>query len=56
MYIPHGATTVKQDHIDDFIKSSIADGTGSILHDPGATGSTLSQDETNPKLFAFTEV
>jgi autoinducer 2-degrading protein len=56
MYILMVRLTVKQDRIDDFIKASIADGTGSVLHEPGCQRFDIIQDETNPKLFAFTEV
>ena len=56
MYILMVRLTVKQDHIDDFIKASIADGTGSVLHEPGCRRFDIIQDETNPRLFAFTEV
>ena len=56
MYILMVRLTVKQDHIDDFIKASIADGTGSVLHEPGCHRFDIIQDETHPTLFAFTEV
>jgi autoinducer 2-degrading protein len=56
MYILMVRLTVKQDRIDDFIKASIADGTGSVLHEPGCRRFDIIQDETNPRLFAFTEV
>ena len=47
--------TVKQDHIDDFIKASIADGSNSLQNEPGCHRFDIIQDETNPKLFGFTE-
>jgi len=56
MYILMVRLTVKQDHIDDFIKASIADGSSSLRHEPGCHRFDIIQDETNPKLFAFTEV
>jgi (4S)-4-hydroxy-5-phosphonooxypentane-2,3-dione isomerase len=56
MYILMVRLTVKQDHIDDFIKASIADGTNSLRHEPGCYRFDIIQDETNPRLFAFTEV
>ena len=56
MYILMVRLKVKQDHIDDFIKASIADGTGSVLHEPGCRRFDIIQDETDPTLFAFNEV
>jgi (4S)-4-hydroxy-5-phosphonooxypentane-2,3-dione isomerase len=56
MYILMVRLTVKQDHIDDFIKASIADGTNSLRHEPGCYRFDIIQDETNPTLFAFSEV
>jgi len=55
MYILMVRLTVKQDHIDDFIKASIADATGSVLQERGCRRFDIIQDETNPRLFAFTE-
>ena len=56
MYILMVRLKVKQDHINDFIKASIADGTGSVLHEPGCRRFDIIQDETDPTLFAFNEV
>ena len=56
MYILMVRLKVKQDHIDDFIKASIADGTGSVLNEPGCRRFDIIQDETDPTLFAFNEV
>ena len=56
MYILMVRLKVKQDHIDDFIKASIADGKGSVLDEPGCRRFDIIQDETDPTLFAFTEV
>jgi autoinducer 2-degrading protein len=55
-YILMVRLTVKQDHIDDFIKASIAGATGSGLQEPGCRRFDIIQDETNPRLFAFTKV
>ena len=46
----------KQDHINDFIKASIADATGSVLNEPGCRCFDIIRDETDPTLFAFNEV
>jgi len=56
MYILMVRLKVKQDHINDFIKASIADGTGSVLNEPGCRRFDIIQDETDPTLFAFNEV
>ena len=56
MYILMVRLKVEQDHINDFIKASIADGTGSVLHEPGCRRFDIIQDETDPTLFAFNEV
>ena len=48
MYILMVRLTVKQDRIDDFIKASIADGTGSVLHEPGCRRSTSSRTRPTP--------
>jgi (4S)-4-hydroxy-5-phosphonooxypentane-2,3-dione isomerase len=55
IYILMVRLTVKQDHIDDFIKASIADGTNSLRHEPGCLRFDIIQDETSPRLFALTE-
>ena len=56
MYILMVRLKVKQDRIDDFITASIADGTGSVLNEPGCHRFDIIQDETDPTLFAFNEV
>jgi quinol monooxygenase YgiN len=56
MYILMVRLTVKQAHIDDFIKASIADGSSSLRHEPGCLRFDIIQDETNPALFGFNEV
>ena len=56
MYILMVRLKVKQDHINDFIKASIADGTGSVLREPNCHRFDIIQDETDPALFAFNEV
>ncbi len=56
MYILMVRLKVKQAHIDDFIKASIADGMGSVLHEPGCRRFDIIQDDTDPTLLAFTEV
>ncbi|MGE3538378.1 MAG: putative quinol monooxygenase [Candidatus Tectimicrobiota bacterium] len=56
MYILMVRLKVKQAHIDDFIKASIADGTGSVLTEPDCHRFDIIQDETDPTLFAFNEV
>ena len=56
MYILMVRLKVKHDHINDFIKASIADGTGSVLHEPNCRRFDIIQDETDPTLFAFNEV
>src|SRR6266480_1890833 len=56
MYILMVRLKAKQDHINDFIKASIADGTGSVLHEPGCRRFDIIQDETDPTLFAFNEI
>ncbi len=56
MYILMVRLQVKHDHLDDFITASIADGSGSVLHEPGCRRFDIIQDETDPTLFAFTEV
>jgi len=48
MYILMVRLKAKQDHINDFIKASIADGTGSVLHEPGCRRFDIIQDETDP--------
>jgi len=56
MYILMVRLKAKQDHINDFIKASIADATGSVLNEPGCRRFDIIQDETDPTLFAFNEV
>jgi autoinducer 2-degrading protein len=56
MHIVMVRLKVKQNHIDNFIKASIADGTGSVLNEPGCRRFDIIQDETDPTLFAFNEV
>ncbi|MGH8058303.1 MAG: putative quinol monooxygenase, partial [Candidatus Entotheonellia bacterium] len=56
MYILMVRLAVKQDHIDNFIKASIADASGSVLNEPGCRRFDIIQDETNPRLFGFNEV
>src|SRR6266581_2887244 len=56
MYILMVRLKVKHDHINDFIKASIADGTGSVLREPNCRRFDIIQDETDPTLFAFNEV
>jgi (4S)-4-hydroxy-5-phosphonooxypentane-2,3-dione isomerase len=56
MYILMVRLKVKQDQIDNFIKASIADASGSVLHEPGCRRFDIIQDETDPTLFAFNEV
>ncbi len=56
MYILMVRLKVKQARIDDFIKASIEDGTGSVLNEPGCRRFDIIQDETDPTLFAFNEV
>ena len=56
MYILMVRLKVKHDHVNDFIKASIADGTGSVLHEPNCHRFDIIQDETDPTLFAFNEV
>lgn len=56
MYILMVRLKVKQDYLNDFINASIADGTGSVLNEPGCRRFDIIQDETDPTLFAFTEV
>lgn len=56
MYILMVRLKAKQDHIDHFINASIEDGIGSVLHEPGCRRFDIIQDETDPTLFAFTEV
>lgn len=56
MYILMVRLKVKQAAINDFITASIADGTGSVLNEPGCHRFDIIQDETDPTLFAFNEV
>ena len=56
MYILMVRLKFQHDHIKDFIKASIADGTGSVLHEPNCHRFDIIQDETDPTLFAFNEV
>src|SRR2546428_14177145 len=56
MYILMVRLKAKQDHINDFIKASIADASGSVLHEPGCRRFDIIQDEPDPTLFAFNEV
>ena len=49
MYILMVRLKVKQDHINDFIKASIADGTGSVLQSPVAAVSTSSRTRPTPR-------
>jgi (4S)-4-hydroxy-5-phosphonooxypentane-2,3-dione isomerase len=56
MYIRMVRLTVKHDHINDFITASIADSTNSVLHEPGCRRFDIIQDETDPRLFAYTEI
>lgn len=56
MYILMVRLKVKREHIDGFITASIADGRGSVLDEPGCHRFDIIQDETDPTLFAFTEV
>lgn len=56
MYILMVRLKVKRDHIDGFIKASIADATNSVLNELGCRRFDIIQDETESALFAFTEV
>ena len=56
MYILMVRLKVKQDRIADFTNASIADASGSVLHEPGCRRFDIIQDETDATLFAFNEV
>ncbi len=56
MYIVMVRLKVKHEQIDNFITASMADGRGSVLHEPGCHRFDIIQDETDPTMFAFNEV